>query len=75
MYIEANSFEITEKEFAEIEIEENEERDIIELSKNPDIYDMIARSVAPTIYGQDELKKAFGYLLFGGSSVETNDVL
>jgi replicative DNA helicase Mcm len=73
MYIEANSFEITEKEFAEIEIEENEERDIIELSKNPDIYDMIARSVAPTIYGQDELKKAFGYLLFGGSSVETND--
>ena len=73
MYIEANSFEITEKEFAEIEIEETEEQQILELSTNPEIYDMIARSVAPTIYGQDELKKAFGYLLFGGSSVETND--
>lgn len=73
MYIEANSFEFIEKEFAEIEITQDEEAKIQELAQNPDIYQMIGRSIAPTIYGNEALKEAFGYVLFGGSTVETDD--
>lgn len=73
IYLEANSVEITEKEFAEIEVSEEEENKILEYATMPDIYQRIARSVAPTIYGQEALKEAFGYLLFGGSTVETTD--
>jgi DNA replication licensing factor MCM5 len=38
-----------------------------ELSMAPDIYERISRSIAPSIYGLDDQKKAVACLLFGGS--------
>ena len=55
------------KEFEELEVSKEEEAQIVELSKNPRLYDLIVRSVAPSIYGHDEAKLAIALQLFGGT--------
>uniref|UniRef100_F1KU39 DNA replication licensing factor MCM5 n=1 Tax=Ascaris suum TaxID=6253 RepID=F1KU39_ASCSU len=52
-----------------------EEREFRELSKKPDAYDIIARSIAPSIYGSEDIKKAIACLLFGGSRKRLPDGL
>lgn len=44
-----------------------EEEDLRALAATPDIYNSLASSVAPSIYGSNDLKKAIICLLFGGS--------
>ena len=39
------------------------------LAASANIYDRIARSIAPSIYGSEDIKKAIACLLFGGTSV------
>lgn len=46
---------------------EEEEEEFINLSKNPDLYEIFARSIAPSIYGSNDVKKAIACLLMGGS--------
>lgn len=44
-----------------------EERQFVDLAKNPNIYEIITKSIAPSIYGSEDIKKAIACLLFGGS--------
>lgn len=44
-----------------------EEEELRALAATPNVYESLARSVAPSIYGSDDLKKAITCLLFGGS--------
>lgn len=44
-----------------------EEEELRVLAASPSVYESIARSLAPSIYGSDYLKKAIACLLFGGS--------
>lgn len=37
------------------------------LARQPDVYDKISRSIAPAIFGSDDIKKSIACLLFGGS--------
>ncbi|KAJ5831811.1 hypothetical protein N7474_000122 [Penicillium riverlandense] len=46
---------------------EEEEQEFLELSRRPDLYDALARSIAPSIYGNPDIKKAIVCLLMGGS--------
>jgi DNA replication licensing factor MCM5 len=46
---------------------EEEEQEFLELSRRPDLYDALARSIAPSIYGNADMKKAIVCLLMGGS--------
>ena len=46
--------------------QEDEER-IINMSKDPHIYNKISKSIASSIFGSDDIKKAVACLLFGGS--------
>lgn len=46
---------------------EEEEEEFLRLSRMPDLYDVFARSIAPSIYGNDDIKKAITCLLMGGS--------
>lgn len=43
------------------------------LSKRPDVVDILARSLAPSIYGHEEVKKAVLCLLLGGSEKVLNN--
>ncbi|BEI90425.1 uncharacterized protein CcaverHIS019_0304950 [Cutaneotrichosporon cavernicola] len=47
---------------------EKMQQDLIELSHHPDIYDMLARSMAPSIYEMDDVKKGILLQLFGGTN-------
>lgn len=46
---------------------EKEEEEFINMSKRDDLYDIFSQSIAPSIYGNDDIKKAFTCLLMGGS--------
>lgn len=72
-YIEVNCVEVTEKEYAEIEISEADEEHIKTLAADPDIYDKLTRSVVPTIYGLEQVKRAAAFAFFGGSTTETSN--
>ncbi|MFH0971366.1 MAG: LAGLIDADG family homing endonuclease [Candidatus Micrarchaeota archaeon] len=65
--LEVNHLEKLEKEFEALEISEEEKRDLLELSRKPDLFELIIRSVAPSIYGHDEVKLAIALQLFGGN--------
>ncbi len=73
IYLECNSVEIAEKEFEEISITEEDEAEIKALSRDPMIYKKITRSIAPTIYGTDDVKEAIALQLFGGIPKEMPD--
>ena len=44
-----------------------EEEEFRRLAESPNVYETIAKSVAPSIYGSLDVKKAIACLLFGGS--------
>ncbi|KAL1990005.1 hypothetical protein VTN49DRAFT_7202 [Thermomyces lanuginosus] len=46
---------------------EEEEQEFLEMSRRPDLYEALARSIAPSIYGNLDIKKAILCLLMGGS--------
>jgi len=73
IYLECNSIEIAEKEFEEVEIDEKAEEEILALSHDPSIYQKITHSIAPTIYGNEEVKEAISLQIFGGITKEMPD--
>ncbi|KAK3686788.1 minichromosome maintenance protein 5 [Vermiconidia calcicola] len=46
---------------------EQEEQEFLELSRRPDLYSLFASCIAPSIYGNADIKKAITCLLLGGS--------
>ncbi len=73
LYIEVNYIEPIELEFEEIEITEDDEKEIKKLAKRPDIYDLLIKSIAPSIYGYEDIKEAVALQLFGGVRKERQD--
>jgi len=66
MYLDANYVDVTGKEAEVVEITAEEEKAIRELAADPWLYQKILRSLAPSIYGYDDIKEAIVSLLFGG---------
>ncbi|KAL7297438.1 hypothetical protein TKK_0009813 [Trichogramma kaykai] len=52
-----------------------EEEQFRRLAADPNLYDRITRSIAPSIYGAVDMKKAIACLLFGGSRKKMPDGL
>ncbi|XP_003387600.1 PREDICTED: DNA replication licensing factor mcm5-A-like [Amphimedon queenslandica] len=52
-----------------------EQEEMRQLAGRPDVYDIIAKSIAPSIYGGLDIKKALSCLLFGGSRKRLPDGL
>ncbi|ODV65465.1 MCM-domain-containing protein [Hyphopichia burtonii NRRL Y-1933] len=46
---------------------DEEEEEFLKLSRLPNLYDLFYKSIAPSIYGNDDIKKAITCLLMGGS--------
>ncbi|HII91091.1 MAG TPA: minichromosome maintenance protein MCM [Methanosarcina sp.] len=66
LVLEANSIEHLDKDYDELEITSEDEEEILELSRDPEIYGKIVSSVAPSIYGYEDIKEALALQLFSG---------
>lgn len=69
----AISIERQEQAFEEVEITEEDEEEILKVSKDENIYEKMKRSIAPTIYGMGVEKDALILQLFGGVAKEMPD--
>lgn len=54
-------------------ITHEDEEKIMSLSRDPNVYQKISKSIAPAIYGHDDIKKAVACLMFGGSPKKLPD--
>ena len=66
LMIDANYVEGVDETFYEVEISEEDEQKILELSKNPDLFAKLVNSTAPSIYGYEKVKEALLLQLVGG---------
>jgi replicative DNA helicase Mcm len=66
IYLDSNSLELKQEEFEEIEISEEDEREIMELKAQPNLYEDFIKSIAPSISGYKEIKEAMVLQLFSG---------
>jgi DNA replication licensing factor MCM4 len=61
-----------EEEFEEVDDEEDKqgemERKLEELSRREDVYELLSRSLAPSIWEMDDVKKGILLQLFGGTN-------
>ena len=64
--IEANNLIPLEETFEELDISEEDERQILELAEDPKIFENLARSITPSVWGYEEIKKSLVLQLFSG---------
>lgn len=72
-YMEVQHVHRLKKQYDEIELTEEEERKVEELKADPNAYGRLARSIAPEIYGHDDVKKSLLLLLLGGVDKTVGD--
>ncbi len=66
IFLRIHSLERQNIPLEEIVITEDEELEIKELSRRPDIYDLFTNSIAPSIFGMEYVKRSLMLQLFGG---------
>lgn len=66
MYVEAIHIESSDKEFEELEITPEDEALIKDMAADPLIYERLRDSIAPGIYGFNEIKESIALQMFGG---------
>jgi DNA replication licensing factor MCM6 len=55
------------------ELTEQERLELIAMKDDPKIYDKLASSIAPTVFGHEEIKRGLILMLFGGVHKSTGD--
>ncbi len=71
--VEANNVVPLEESFEDLNISEEDETEIRELAADPKIMEKIIRSIAPSIWGYEEIKKALAFQLFSGVKKQRSD--
>ncbi|KAL6063587.1 MCM DNA helicase complex subunit [Balamuthia mandrillaris] len=66
--IEANYITKRQDGFAAFRLTEEDEKQILKLAKDPSIGERIIKSIAPSIYGHEDIKTAIALALFGGQA-------
>lgn len=73
IYIDVMSVEFEQHEYDDIQITEEDEEQILAMSRDPALFERIVASISPTIFGMDEVKSAIALQLFGGCHKEMDD--
>ena len=68
-----NHIKILEKEYEDIVLEPEDIEQIIELSQNENIFEMLSKSLAPSIYGMEKVKESVTLQLFSGTEKILDD--
>ncbi|MEM2974898.1 MAG: minichromosome maintenance protein MCM, partial [Candidatus Bathyarchaeia archaeon] len=74
LHLDANFIDVKSKEPETVMISPEEEKQILELAKDPWIHRKIIKSIAPSIFGYEHIKEAIMYLLFGGVPKHLPDI-
>lgn len=61
------------KERLSVQYTQQEEEAFKKMAKDPKLYEKLFKSIAPGIYGSEDIKKAIACMLFGGSSKRLPD--
>jgi replicative DNA helicase Mcm len=64
--VEVNNLIPLEETFEELDISDEDEQQILELSQDPEVLSKLTESVAPSVWGYKEIKQALVLQLFGG---------
>ncbi|KAJ1565707.1 Mcm2-7 hexameric complex component [Nowakowskiella sp. JEL0078] len=72
-YLEVHHIEKLKKQYNQMDLSEEVLNHISELVQNGNLYTKLARSIAPEIFGHDDVKKALLLLLVGGTTKQTPD--
>jgi replicative DNA helicase Mcm len=64
--LDANNIEAVEIEWEELTIESEDEKRIKKLAKDPNVFEKLVASLAPSMYGMDDVKLAVILQFFGG---------
>jgi len=64
--IEVNNIIPLEETFEELDISDEDEKQILELSEDPEVFEKFARSITPSVWGYEEIKKSLVLQLFSG---------
>jgi DNA replication licensing factor MCM3 len=62
-----NNIQLTTKESEQPNFETEDIQNVRKMSRHKGIFDLLARSIAPSIFGHEEVKKAILCLLLGGN--------
>ena len=73
VFMDVVSVEFEQHEYDELQITEEDEERIVAMSKDPQLFDNIVKSISPTIFGLDQVKRAIALQLFGGCHKEMDD--
>lgn len=74
-YLEAHHIHQLKRQYNDLQITAEVMRQIEELRADPALYPKLAQSIAPEIFGHDDVKKALLLLLVGGVTKEMSDGL
>lgn len=72
-YLEAQYVHHHRKQYSSRELDDATRERILELNADPNIYERLAKSIAPEIYGNIDVKKALLMVLVGGVTKEMGD--
>ncbi|MDY6788856.1 MAG: LAGLIDADG family homing endonuclease [Candidatus Nanohaloarchaea archaeon] len=73
LYIESSYIEPIQREFEEIDIDQEDKEEIEEFADQDDVFERIVDSMAPSIHGHRQIKKAIALQLFSGVRKERAD--
>lgn len=73
IFLDTNSLEFEQREFEEIEVTEEDVKQIEAEAADPDIFQRIIASIAPSLYGLTTEKEALALQLFSGVAKEMPD--
>jgi len=73
LMMDSNYIEPIDETYQDIEINPEEEKEILDLSKNERVYEGFIQSIAPSIYGHDDIKEAILLQLMGGVRKQKED--
>ena len=66
IFLDANFIDPKITQFEDIEVTPEDEEEIRQMAADPHIYRKLKESIAPSIYGYEEIKEALSLFLFGG---------
>ncbi|KAJ3045352.1 Mcm2-7 hexameric complex component [Rhizophlyctis rosea] len=72
-YLEAHHIRQVKKSYSQMELTPEVFQQIEDIRHDTNLYSKLARSIAPEIYGHEDVKKALLLLLVGASTKETKD--